>query len=488
MASALDNLAAHIASGVIDDDVTHNVLDALFGDRYRGQTPRTTRVATFANESGVAFAGWVHPEMPSSGVYGGTSLIWFPIQQGFAGESASLLTLVVGTRGLSPDEHILGRPGHVRFLRALSRHLQEQDMRMWVKQDPMNLGQPMPDIVRRQFPQFARAIERYGNYIYAAAAVPQDAELARAVVAGFVDIYAWERGWRELANAKPEIDQFRADLRARMFPAVDRTALEAMLRTRRFVILQGPPGTGKTRLARSLLATEWQGHGMTVQFHPAVTYETFIGGIAPAVHGEALSFRVAPGWLAQAVEGSAAGAYLLHIDEINRGDLGRVLGEAIYLFEAREIAAGERREVVLPTAGDSGPRILTIPPGLSVLGTMNSADRSIAILDLAVRRRFAFATMWPDLRVIEQQGLPLATQAFGQLQDLFIHHASDESLLLLPGHAYFLAESETDLVNRLHFELVPLLEEYIREGRLGPFEHELRGYISWLEGELAHRA
>ncbi len=116
---------------------------------------------------------------------------------------------------------------------------------------------------------------------------------------------------------------------------------------------------------------------------------------------------------------------------------------------------------------------------------MNSADRSIAILDLAVRRRFAFVDVWPDLEVVAAQGRPLATEAFGRLQDIFAQYAPDEALVLLPGHVYFLADSDEELAHRLRYELMPLLGEYLQEGRLGPCEGELRAYLGWLESELA---
>jgi 5-methylcytosine-specific restriction protein B len=115
---------------------------------------------------------------------------------------------------------------------------------------------------------------------------------------------------------------------------------------------------------------------------------------------------------------------------------------------------------------------------------MNSADRSIAILDLAVRRRFAFVDIWPDLSVVEEQGLPLAIEAFGRLQDLFADYSPPNALVLMPGHTYFLARSEQELHNRLRYELMPLIHEYLVEGRLGPCETELHAYVDWLEGEL----
>ena len=139
--------------------------------------------------------------------------------------------------------------------------------------------------------------------------------------------------------------------------------------------------------------------------------------------------RVRPGWLVQAVEAAQAAPdspFLLRIDEINRGDLAKVLGEAIYLFEP-----GEQRAVDLahPLVG-GGP--LRLPNNLFVLGTMNTADGSIASLDLAIRRRFAFVTLHPDRAVVAAQPrLELATQAFDRLAKAFVEYAPDDAFALL---------------------------------------------------------
>lgn len=484
--TALDDLAIHIARGEIADDQTRKLMDAVFGERYRDRSPRGTRVAAIPADSGVAFAGWTEPESPQSGVYGGMSLIWFPVR-GQVGESGrALLTLVVGTRGLSPDEHILGRPGHARYLRALSRHLQRTlGARMWVKHDPSDLAQPLPASVREQFAAHGDAIRRYGDYIYAAVEVPADPGNAVGVVGALLDFYAWERDWQVLARFKPEVDALKVQLRALLFEPVSEDQVHQLLRRRRFVILQGPPGTGKSRLAGRVLTQHFAGRGMTVQFHPAIVYEAFVAGITPAVERAGLHFRVAPGWLIEAARAAEAGDFLLNIDEINRADLGRVLGEAIYLFEPREGGGIDARLLRLPQPLDDGRSEFSLPDGLYVLGTMNSADRSIAILDLAVRRRFAFVDMWPDLGVIERQGLEPATAAFGKLIDVFAQYAPDDALPLLPGHSYFLTGSVDELRERMQYELLPLLREYLVEGRLGALENELRGYIDWLQAEFA---
>ena len=196
-----------------------------------------------------------------------------------------------------------------------------------------------------------------------------------------------------------------------------------------------------------------------------------------------LRFRVKPGWLVAAVTQAKERECLLVIDEINRADLGRVLGEAIYLFEPKEIAEGNGRVVRLPQPLEDGSETLSIPQHLFILGTMNSADRSIAILDLAVRRRFAFVNVWPDLDVVRRQGIEFATEAFGRLQDIFAQYAPEDALVLVPGHAYFLAKDEAHLARRLQYELIPLLTEYLQEGRLGQCTTELDAFIDWLQGE-----
>lgn len=490
----LEELTALIAGGTLTDD-DRRTLTGIFGSgrRYhaRSLTPHEVRVNPQPHDAGIPFAGYLPPDSPSSGAYDGMSLVWFPARGG----GASLLTFVVGTRGLGQDAGILGRPGHARYLQSLSRHLRSSGVRgfIWVKRDPTNLAEPMPEAFIRALgdvdgldpDRYDGAIRRYGTdsrVIYAAAEVRHGDPHARAVVGGFLGLYGVERGWLPTVNARGEIARLQTELRAAIFPKVSEAEVVRLLRQRRFVILQGPPGTGKTRMARSVMQRSFAGQGETVQFHPAVSYETFVGGIAPEVASRELRFAVAPGWLVRAARAAASRDFVLHIDEINRADLGRVLGEAIYLFEPREIARGEARHVTLPQPLDDGAATLSIPPGLFVLGTMNSADRSIAILDLAVRRRFAFVDIWPDLDVVREAGLPLAVEAFGRLVDLFVQYATDDVLPLLPGHAYFLAESEPELRDRLRYELQPLLREYVVEGRLGALDSGLRAYLDWLEG------
>jgi 5-methylcytosine-specific restriction enzyme B len=241
-------------------------------------------------------------------------------------------------------------------------------------------------------------------------------------------------------------------------------------------------------MAREMLTHNYASNGQTIQFHPNTTYENFIGGLAPVQEDtkdhSTLGFRFAPkqGSLMEAAASASENPgknYLLHIDEINRADLGKILGEAIYLLEANPESP---RDINL--AYDFGTpffRKLALPDNLHILGTMNSADRSIAILDVAVRRRFAFMSLWPSLKAVEQNGCQLSINAFKQLVSTFIEHATDEALPLVPGHSYFLEKDEDLARTNLKTSLVPLLTEYLAQGYVSGFAEAIRAYLQWLE-------
>ncbi|MFI6016777.1 DUF4357 domain-containing protein [Streptomyces sp. NPDC051287] len=162
----------------------------------------------------------------------------------------------------------------------------------------------------------------------------------------------------------------------------------------RQLVLYGPPGTGKTYLALKL--AEFLGGGpeqvKLVQFHPAYGYEDFVEGFRPKEHpktGE-VAFRITAGPLRElaALAGSEGNRHIPHfliIDEINRANLAKVFGELYFLLEYRN------KSVRLPYSGED----FALPPNLFVIGTMNTADRSIALVDAAMRRRFAFVELSP---------------------------------------------------------------------------------------------
>ena len=469
MTDTLQNLADAIAVGTATTkEQMGEAMRGLFGSRFHSnsikQIDRSPAIRNAYGDSGesehVAFAGFIHPESASSGPYGGTSLVWFPSKNG------SLIDFGIGTRGLSPDEGILTRPGHRRRVESLRRLLVSEGVKAWARQDPATIGVPVPSLITDSLPSWKSVFQRYSNELYCLAEVPKNnLALARKIVQAFLDLYAYERGWEALKAAKTDFDEYISTLHASWLVSPSQDQIASLLKSRKFVILEGPPGTGKSRMAANILAESFGGRGVITQFHPSTTYEDFVAGLSPDIANEALRFTSRAGHLMEAAKLAESAESLLFIDEINRADLGRVLGEAIYLFEPGK--DGESRYVRLPHRID-GAETFSLPANLYVLATMNTADRSVARMDLAIRRRFAFVTLMPDRNAVEKLSTPKGLALFDQLCSVFLEFAQDDALVLMPGHSYFIADNDATLNSRLRHELIPLIDEYLREGYLGP--------------------
>ena len=448
---------------------------------------KATAPAQGGNDAGVPYAAYIHPSNADAGAYGGMSFVIFPVEG-----APCLVAMVIGTQGLAPDEAILGRPGHARKLQAICTWLNHTyghgAQVAWAKQDPTRTDIEVPAAIQLAWSAYERAFKRYGRVLYAIYQPTNDRQGTLAAVTAMLDVMFQERGQTPLKEWEADAHAVQSAWFEQLMPNTQRSDVSRLLQQRRYVIIQGPPGTGKTRMARELLAQDYAGAGETIQFHPNTTYENFVGGLAPVQESSEsngpLGFRFAPkrGFLLEAAAKAREHPdrpYLLHIDEINRADLGKILGEAIYLFEPDPES---RRELTL--AYDFGSpffRQLWLPDNLHILGTMNSADRSIAILDVAVRRRFAFLSLWPSLKVVNDHGCNLGQKAFQALVTTFIEHATDEALPLVPGHSYFLGKDEERTRTNLRTSLEPLLTEYLAQGYVSGFAEPIRAYQQWLQ-------
>ena len=174
----------------------------------------------------------------------------------------------------------------------------------------------------------------------------------------------------------------------------------SQLRSKKNLILQGPPGTGKTwlakRLANALIGTDSEDavsdQVRRIQFHPSLSYEDFVRGWRPRSDGK---LDLVDGAFLKAVNAASANIdsdHVVIVDEINRGNTAQIFGEMLTLIESDKRNESEAIEIAYPR--HDGERI-HVPDNLHIIGTMNIADRSLAIVDLALRRRFAFMSLEP---------------------------------------------------------------------------------------------
>lgn len=242
--------------------------------------------------------------------------------------------------------------------------------------------------------------------------------------------------------------------------------LVALVRSKKNVILQGAPGVGKTfaakRLAYSMMGVKDPNRVMMVQFHQSYSYEDFIMGFRPSETGFELK-RGAFYNFCKTAEIDSENEYFFIIDEINRGNLSKIFGELFMLIES------DKRGIELQLLYSDEK--FSVPSNVYIIGMMNTADRSLAMLDYALRRRFAFFEMKPgfDTDGFRDYRMGLANEKFDRLincvENLNTAIAADESLGegFCIGHSYFCnLKKATDqaLSGIVEYELIPLLKEY----------------------------
>ena len=309
------------------------------------------------------------------------------------------------------------------------------------------------------------------------------------LVDAFQDCQAYAATFGVIGEAREEpeepvpVENTLDDLANGLFLSVDFLQnIKTLLENKKQVIFQGPPGTGKTyvaqELAKHLVASDdrWD----LVQFHPSYSYEDFVRGYRPALENGRPTFELKDGPLLRiarlASEADDEQKFVLILDEINRGNLAKVLGELYFLLEYRD-----KPVRLMYQKDEDAERPFRMPSNLYIIGTMNTADRSIALVDLALRRRFAFVDFDPHQEPID--GVLdrwMRTRNPGKVEWLMDRVARANDLLKRYGAAaigpsYFMQEDlDDDDVKRIwKHEVLPYIAEQFFEDTKKAAEFEL---------------
>ena len=283
-----------------------------------------------------------------------------------------------------------------------------------------------------------------------------------------------------------------------------------ILKNKKQIILQGAPGTGKTyssseiavklidenapsdraKLMKKYKELVDKEQIFFTTFHQSMDYEEFVEGIKPKTINGNITYELENGIFKEAcksAESNQQNKIVLIIDEINRGNISKIFGELITLLETDKRKGKENEiEAILPYSKEK----LSVPDNLYIIGTMNTADRSIGYVDYALRRRFAFITIKSDKSAIEKyyndnnnsDCKDNAINLFEEIKDLIDKNINKEFEAddIMIGHSYFMAQNLEELQNKLDYEIKPLLLEYLKDGIL-KLNDEIKDYIKKLE-------
>lgn len=427
-----------------------------------GLLDRTNAIFRDSLDKDVPYLAIIRPEETES-KYADFSYVIFTDTASGSGRrvpSRLLVTLCVGSLQFKNDASLAVSP----WWRREFQTLMDDCGNCFIKSDFSNISEA-PAAVPADAYEVLPAQSQYWKLIQAGVVVDlSDLEGGkRSKALQWLACYANLREW----GGKGARDKRRPYLPSPKGADVEKEVAQ-LLDSYRYVVLQGAPGTGKTYTANRL-AHKFERVVFT-QFHAETTYTDFVGGIVPDTSANELRFKRVKGVLAQAVEAanSTQGKVLLVIDEINRANLPNVLGPVFYLFENH---TGSRAPIALPDLGE----IASLPSNLYVLATMNTADRSLAVVDFALRRRFVWYTLQPT--ALETTNFH--AEQFAAMAQIFRRYASDAELNLQPGHSYFLTPSgdERAMAQRVRYELLPLIKEYLNEGYLAGSQEAFADYF-----------
>lgn len=418
-------------------------------------------VGTDALKDNGAFFGFIHPEEEGSGPFHDFSLTIFPNDQ----NKPWLVCLGIGSSGFKNDYELATYPGLRRLFSKLI------DERGFCKSDFADIETSLPKSITgiQDLHHIKNTIKTYTK-VLPACQIVDDPESAKGkqIIAAFVAGYSKLRDWPTNNDHRKAVSEALESF-LKTETTDESEELKNLLKERKYIVLQGPPGTGKTRTAKSV-ADKIGAKTFFTQFHAETSFSDFIFGIRPDTENEELRYKENLGNFSEALKYAVDHKYenvILIIDEINRANLSNVLGPIFYLFEHKMDISNVEIEIA------PNFKINKLPDNFSVIATMNTADRSLAVVDFALRRRFAWYTLKPKAINSNQ----FFKEDFNRIQEIFDWYATSTELNLQPGQGYFIADTDNEMKNRIRYEILPLIKEYLQEGLLRNAKEEFNKYF-----------
>lgn len=414
-----------------------------------------------AFSKGGAYFGFIHPEEDVSGPFHDFSLTIFPDPD----DKPWLVCLGVGTQGFKNDYELATFPGVRRLFQALI------DEKGYCKSNFTDTENSLPRAFISNVIHLKKSLDtnEYKKFLPCCQVVDDPLsddgkKVISAFVAGYAKLREWPRNITQRSAVSAALNQVITTNKID-----DDTTVFKLLTTRKFIVLEGAPGTGKTRLAK-ILAEKLGATSFFTQFHAETSYSDFIYGIKPKLNELTLNYEEQKGIFIESIKyakDNPLARVVLIIDEINRANLANILGPIFYLFEYKMVEDNVELEI------GGGLKLKKVPDNFYVIGTMNTADRSLAVVDFALRRRFAWYTLKPK----ELNGANFCKEDFEKFNEIFNWYADSNELNLQPGQAYFIADNEEEMKNRIKYELFPLIKEYLAEGLILKAKEEFNNYF-----------
>ena len=439
---------------------------------------------TKSDDNKGAYFACINKYEEPTGPYSDLSIVICPSNEQNDIDDRWIISFGVGSLGYKDDFSIASLPGTRRLF---IKHL--KNTKSFIKNDFLDIesddgfnsfydelaNDDKPDTLRN-------AVGTYPKLLLTGTLFnPNNEEETKNIISKYLALYATLRHWPYTNPTRKAVEE-ALNKEQTQTVVDDETIVRNLIKTRKYVVLQGAPGTGKTRLAKRI--PEGNAKVFFTQFHAETTYSDFIYGIIPNVEAENLKYKSHEGIFVEAIrsaqspENKGKNVYLI-IDEINRANLSNVLGSCFYLFEPTMANSNVEIEIC------PGLKLNRLPDNLYVIATMNTADRSLAVVDFALRRRFAWYTLLPHKITLDKDNY-FYEDDFNKIADIFELYASDEELNLQPGHAYFIVKKinkEQEFEDRLRYEIMPLIKEYLLDGMLARAKDDFVNYFRNRIGE-----